>query len=165
MSKTRLARAWAGLWVVAGIGLTWSVDRLVVGGAVDGGVRVLVDASVLVAWTGLGLLGVLVLIAARDLIAVGREQRQLVADARSEIVRLDERVTAVRAGQDELQGRIEEVATAAAATGRDVGERVQRVENAVEQAALDDARSRAAGIARLDELLDRVRGADDRSRA
>lgn len=165
MSKTRLARAWAGLWVVAGIGLTWSADRLVVGDAVDGGVRVLVDASVLVAWTGLGLLGVLVLIAARDLIAVGREQRQLVADARSEIVRLDERVTAVRAGQDELQGRIEEVATAAAATRRDVGERVQRVENAVEQAALDDARSRAAGIARLDELLDRVRGADDRSRA
>lgn len=165
MSKTRLARAWAGLWVVAGIGLTWSVDRLVVGSAVDGGVRVLVDASVLVAWTGLGLLGVLVLTAVRDLMAVGREQRQLVADARSEIVRLDERVTALRAGQDELQGRIEEVASTAAATGRDVGERVQRVENAVEQAALDDARSRAAGIARLDELLDRVRGADDRSRA
>lgn len=158
MSKTRLTRAWAVLWVVAGVGLAWSADRLVVDRAVDSGLRLLVDASVIVAWTALGVLGVLVLLAARDLMAVGRRQRQLVADAKVEIDRIDERLAAVRAVQDDLQGRLDEVASV-------VDDRVRRMEDAVEQAALDDARSRAAGIARLDELLDRVRGVDDRSRA
>lgn len=191
MPKTFLAVAWGGLHLLAGVGLAVAADRLATAVGIVGTARVLVVAGVVVAWLAVGVLGLLVLLSARDLVRLARRRRaslDAVSGAvddlsrdRAELVErhaelrhvqadLDQRVASLDQRVEGLDGRVaDEVAAARtrgdghAAAVADLDRRVTSLGTGLEQAARDDARGHLGLARRLDDVADRL-AAEHRSR-
>ncbi len=177
MSKSSLTTAWGLLHVVAGIAVVVAVDRLVAGSGAALGTRLLVAGSVGLAWLALGVLGLVLVLAARDAMRIGRRQRDAVVPLGGDHDRLAADLRDVGARQAELEQSQDDVTRdlrrmvaalsdeladgssrddAVETVLADLDERLDRIGIGLEQAERDAAHGRAALAARLDDVVDRL---------
>ena len=169
MSKGTLVRAWAGLHLVAGVGLAvvaWGLAPVDASGW-----KVVAAGVVLLAWTAIGLLGVALAMAGRDANRTARSARHAAREAHREARALQDRAHAldddvrsvaarVEADQGAAREHLADTRQAVRVGLEEIGQRLDHIETALEQLGLDTSRGLSAEAVRLDEALDRLRGGD-----